>query len=154
MDELRAQLERAGFRISAAAAPTAIAQMASAFGVTLLDGFARLWAVSDGMRGEGIDILPLSAVSDYADIFEGGFGYLPFTDCNDSNPYAVCCRGPLRGKIVHIFHDDQSVVVCRDLDRFLELVIEARQSGDDVDRLPGDYAFDHPDRTAQDASTA
>jgi hypothetical protein len=34
------------------------------------------------------------------------WGYFPFTDCNDSNPYCVCCNGPLRGRVVHVFHDD------------------------------------------------
>ena len=40
-----------------------------AFGVSIPDGFRELWMLSDGMSGDGIDLLSLSAVEDYADVF-------------------------------------------------------------------------------------
>jgi hypothetical protein len=107
-----------------------------AFGVRLPDDFVALWAHADGAAGDGIDLLSLSAAGEYAGAFAGGIGYVPFTDCNVSNPYAVCCREPLRGVVAHVFHDDEPELVCRGLGRFLELVAAAREGGD-VARVGG-----------------
>lgn len=145
--------EQVGFQRRAGAAAGAIAQVEAAFGVQLPSEFIELWSLTDGMTGDGIDVLPLSEVEKYSDVFAGGFGYIPFTDCNDSNPYAVCCRDPLRGMILHVYHDAETEIVCRGLDRFLELVAAARVDGE-VDRIVGDMAFDVPDRTTEDAATA
>src|SRR5262245_45358973 len=109
---LPALLNRAGFRPRAGAAPAAVAQVEAAFGVELPDEFAALWASSDGAAGDGIDLLSLSAAGEYSGAFSGGFGYVPFTDCNDSNPYVVCCHDPLRGVVAHVFHDDEPALVC------------------------------------------
>jgi hypothetical protein len=151
MHPLPTLLDRSGFKPRAGGTPAAIAGVEAAFGVRLPDEFRELWALSDGMDGDGIELLPLSTVAAYAGAFGGGFGYVPFAECNDSNPYAVCCREPLRGVVAHVFHDDQARLVCRGLGRFLELVAEARESGE-VDRIEGDLAFDRPDRTAEDAA--
>ncbi len=154
MSNFSSLLNAAGFQVREAAAGAAIARTESAFGVHLPDDFRAFWALSDGAAGDGIDILPLAAVDAYAAILTGGFRYVPFTDCNDSNPYAICCLGPLRGMVVHLFHDDEAHLICRGLTRFLELVAEARQGDGDVDRIAGDFAFDRPDRSAADAVTA
>jgi hypothetical protein len=154
MHDLQTIAARAGFRRRPGANQAAIARTEAAFGVQLPDGFPELWAYSDGMDGDGIELLPLSAVAEYAPIFAGGFGYVPFADCNDSNPYAVCCREPLQGVVVHVFHDDEAQLVCRGLPRFLELVAEARQGDAGVGRIAGDLAFDHPNRTVEDIAAA
>lgn len=143
----------AGFRPRAGATPAAIARTEVALGVRLPGEVADLWAFSDGMAGNGVELLSPAAVEQYAGVFLGGFGYVPLTDCNDSNPYAVCCENPLRGVVAHVFHDDEPQLVCRGLGRFLEFVAEARAGGD-VSRIDGDFAFDRPARTAEDAATA
>jgi hypothetical protein len=140
MNDLQTLVARAGFRPRAGAYQTAIARMATTFGVQLPDGFPELWAFSDGMDGDGMAWLPLSAVEEYAPSFAGAFGYVPFADCDDSNPYVVCCREPLRGVVVHVFHDDEAQLICHGPRRFLELVAEARRDGAGVDRIAGDLA--------------
>jgi hypothetical protein len=151
--DLPALLGRAGFRPRAGAASAAVARVEAAFGVRLPDELAALWAYTDGAAGDGIELLSPAAAEEYAGVFAGGLGTVPLTDCNDSNPYAVCCRGPLVGFVAHVFHDDEPALVCRGLGRFLELVAEAREGGA-VARITSDLAFDRPDRTADDAARA
>lgn len=146
-------LRWADFQPRTGAAPAAIERVESVFGVRLPDDLAALWAYTDGAAGDGIDLLSPAAAEGYAAAFAGGFGCVPFTDCNDSNPYAVCCRDPLAGFVAHVFHDDAPALVCGSLGRFLELVAGARDGGD-VDRIAGDLAFKHPERTAEDAVAA
>src|SRR5262245_15002001 len=126
MEDLIPLLNRAGFRGRRGADPDAIAQTEAAFGVTFTDDLRDLWTYSEGLAGDGVEILSLTGAMEYVTLFPGGFGYVPFTDCNDSNPYAVCCNEPLRWLVVHVFHDDEVRLVCRGLCRFLELVAEAR----------------------------
>jgi hypothetical protein len=147
-------LHRAGFRGRLGADPETIARVEAAFGVTLTDDLRDLWTYSDGLAGDGIEILSLAGAEPYAGVFFGGFGYVPFTDCNDSNPYAVCCQEPLRWLVVHAFHDEEARLICRGVRRFLELVAETRAGGGDVDRIEGDFAFDRPERTAIDVTAA
>jgi hypothetical protein len=79
------------------------------------------------------------------------WGYFPFTDCNDSNAYCVCCSGPLRNRIAHVFHDDVAGLKFWELGRFLDAVaaaVASRGEGrPELDRLPGDYTPDRQDRT-------
>src|SRR5688572_2937717 len=95
--DLPTLLTEAGFQRRSGASSAAIARLEAAFNAQLPADFAQLWAYSDGMSGNGIDILSLAKVEEYAGTFEGGFDYVPFTECHDSNPYAVCCRDPIRG---------------------------------------------------------
>jgi len=85
------------------------------------------------------------------------WGYFPFTDCNDSNPYCVCCKGPLRNRVVHVFHDDVAELKFWDLDRFLDAVataVASRGTGHPrLDRLPGEYTSDREDRTEDEVRT-
>jgi hypothetical protein len=154
MDELQTLLDRAGLRPRGPATPAALADVEAAFGFRLPAEFVDLWSLADGMAGDGIDILPLDIAGQYATIFDSGLGYVPFTECNDSNPYSVCCRDPLRGVIAHVFHDGPPLLVCRSLGRFLELVAVARREGGEVDRLDGDFAIGRPDRTPADVELA
>ncbi len=85
-------------------------------------------------------------------------------DCNDANPYAICCDEPLTGFVALLYHDDAPVLSCRSLGRFLDLLVEKRRQvlamdeeqreGDfelRTDRLEDDLAFDRPERSAEDA---
>lgn len=152
--DLAGLLRRAGFRSSNKAVPTRIPVVESAFGITFPDDFRELWTLSDGMSGDGIELMSLESVEKYVEMFRGGPSFIPFGDCNDSNPYVACCREPLRGMIAHIFHDDDPCLVCRGLPRFLELVTESCRDDSDVGRLVGDFDFSHPDRTSEDANIA
>lgn len=97
----------------------------------------------------------MAAIGSYSGLFPPTIGYAPFTDCNDSDPYAICCNGPVRGLIAHIFHDgDDPVLICRGLHRFLELVAETLDGGGEADRMVGDFNFDRPDRDEVDVATA
>jgi hypothetical protein len=109
-----------------------------------------------------MEILPLARVVPYVEGMRGYgipqiWGYFPFTDCNDSNPYCVCCNGPLRGRVVHVFHDDVAQLVFWDLHRFFDAVAAAVVSRGKnyprLDRLPGQYASDRKDRTEEEVRT-
>jgi len=152
-------LSQAGYHLCAGAAPKAIAALEAVYKVSLPDEFKELWSLTDGVADVELEILSLDGIQKYAaafDTFFGDFGYVPFTDSNDSNPYSMVCRGPLRGMIVHIFHDDQPVLVCRSLRRFFELVAAQRYERNerDVARLAGDLAVAAPNRTETDAAIA
>lgn len=149
MADLSTLIDRAGFRRRVGAAPSAIARQGSVFQVRLPDEFVELWTLSDGMDGDGIEVLSLAGIEKYAGVFAGGFGYVPFTDTNDSNPYCFCCDGPLRGVVAHVCHDDEPELVCRGLRRFLELVAESKEH-DTVDRISGELSFDVANRTDAD----
>jgi hypothetical protein len=152
--DLAKLISDASLRAKRAANPAEIAQVASRFNVTFPDEFVELWNFSDGLDGDEITFIPLSTVVRYAEVFESGFGLIPFTDCNDSNPYSFFCRGPLRGTIVHVFHDDEPRLVCHGLKRFLELICDARRNGDDVSLITGDFDVDRPERTPEDVVLA
>jgi hypothetical protein len=137
------------------ATPNALARVEELFAVHLPDEFRQLYLTSDGfdLPIAGMRILPLTEIEPYADAFAGRLLYVPFTDSNDSNPYAVCCQEPLVRFVAHVPHDDESRLVCRNLPRFFESLDEAIRSGDGADRLAGDLDFAQPDRTTADSHT-
>jgi hypothetical protein len=128
-------------------------------GLSLPPQVRAFYGATNGLTIEGdgrMEILPLAEVVPYIDGMRGYgipevWGYFPFTDCNDSNPYCVCCNGPLRNRVVHVFHDDVARLKFSDLGRFLDAVAAAVVSkGEDraeLDRLPGEYTSDRKDRT-------
>jgi SMI1 / KNR4 family (SUKH-1) len=118
--------------------------------------------IGDGWPAARMKILPLAEVMPYVEGMRlcgipQVWGYFPFTDCNDSNPYCVCCNGPLRNRVVHVFHDDVAALKFWNLGRFLDAVAAALVSkGEDhpqVDRLPGEYTSDREDRTEDEVRT-
>jgi cell wall assembly regulator SMI1 len=46
------------------------------------------------------------------------FGNFPFAENNDSNPICICCKPPLAGFVVQVFHDDVPQLKFRSLDGF------------------------------------
>jgi SMI1 / KNR4 family (SUKH-1) len=128
-------------------------------GLTIDDGGLRYGSVRPAAW---MKILPLTEVIPYVEGMRQYdipqvWGYFPLTDCNDSNPYCVCCNGPLRNRVVHVFHDDVAELNFWNLGRFLDAVAAAVVSkGEDhpeLDRLPGDYTSDREDRTEDEVRT-
>lgn len=150
MPDLSQLLTRAGFRSRPPATADSLAKLEAEIGVPITDGLRQLWLISDGASRNGIELLSVEGAREYGYAMSGA-GLIPFTDCNDSNPYAVCGRGPLMNAVVHIQHDGDTNLICRDVERFLELVSEA---GDEVDQLVGDYAMDTLDRKQEDNEKA
>ncbi len=154
IDDLPTLLKSAGFHLRTGANASSLDRLESLLELRLPAEFSQLYSLSDGADSHGLQLYPVSEIEGYADVFEGGLGYVPFTDSNDSNPYSICCNDPMRGMIVHVFHDDESPLICRGLGRFFDLIIEARQRGTDVGFIEGDFAFDRRERTADDVITA
>ncbi len=75
------------------------------------------------------------------------WGYFPFTDNNDSNPFCVCCASPLIGYVVLVSHDDSAAIKFRSLESFLAAQGGAT-GGRDLYELPSDFAGEA--RTAAD----
>ncbi len=77
------------------------------------------------------------------------WGYFPFTDNNDSNPFCVCCAAPLTGYVVQVFHDDSAAIKFRSLDRFLVALREYVAKDEwDIHEMPSQ--FDGEARTTGD----
>jgi hypothetical protein len=152
MPDLQSLLDRAGFRPRGPAADSAIAELESALDIRLPAEIVQLWRHSDGMEADGMELLPVASAQRFT--FAEGFCYVPFAYCQDSNPYAIACREPLVGTVIHICHDDDWSLLCRGLARFLELVGDARQRGEGMDQIAGDFDFAAPDRSAEDAALA
>jgi hypothetical protein len=145
--------------------PAALAHAEERLAVRLPKEFRELYRTTNGLviPDLNLEFEPLSQIENYAGFLTKGFGYFPFTECNDSNPYALCCAEPLTGFVVHLYHDDEPVLACRSLGRFLDLLVERRQqmlAADvkqrsslylHINRLEGDLAFDQPERNGDDA---
>ena len=158
-------LDSLGATLRPGADEATLARAEASHGVRFPEDVRAFYRVTDGLVLEDLDLemLPLSSFGPLAGPLNEGHGYAPFTESNDSNPYAVCCAGPLLGFVVHLYHDNETVLVCRSLGRFLDLVAERQrqvpgateeQMADLVfccNSLAGDLAFDRPERTADDA---
>jgi hypothetical protein len=145
--------------------PAALARVEKLLNVRLPAEFRDLYLATDGVEFPdlGFEITPVAVAGEYAGFLTKGFGYAPFTEANDSNPYTVCCDEPLTGFVVHLFHDDEPVLVCRTLGRFLDLIADLLRQArgldeeelEDLDlrcdRVDGDLALELPERTPDDA---
>ena len=165
MDDLRAFFHA----VAATPNPGATAAELDAFearnGLSLPPQLRTFYGSTNGLTiagGGWMKILPLAEVMPYIEgMREYGipqvWGYLPFTDCNNSNPYCVCCNGPLRNRVVHVFHDNVAELKFWDLGRFLDALAAAVVSKEEdhpkLDRLPGEYTSDHEGRTKDEVRT-
>src|SRR5262245_32189203 len=165
MNDLRAFLHAVG----AAANPGATAAELDSFetrtGLSLPPQLRDFYRSTNGLTiggGGWMKVLPLAEVMPYVQgMRDYGvpqvWGYFPLTDCNDSDPYCVCCNGPLRNRVIHVFHDDVAQLKFWDLGRFLDAVAVAVVSkGEDhpeLDMLPGEYTSDREDRTEDEVRT-
>jgi hypothetical protein len=108
-----------------------------------------------------LELLPLNLVADYVEAFHSFgipcWGYFPFTDSNDSNPYCVCLAGPVAGYVVRVFHDDTAAIAYRSLRSFLRTLLEViatDEEGAALWDLPHELRSDTIDRTPADVATA
>jgi hypothetical protein len=127
-------------------------------GLSLPEPIVRLYEASNRLNIDkvGLKFLPLEGVKKYIEGFQRlqvteRWGYFPFTDANDFNPYCVCCNEPLAGKIVHVFHDDSARLDFGGLETFVAAVLKLARSRDDpwIDNLPAQYDDVH-NRTPED----
>ena len=175
MDDLRAFFHTVGAAPNAGATAVELDAFEARTGLSLPAQLRTFYMSTNGLTIDGngsryvsvrpaawMEILPLAKVVPYVEgMRQYGipqvWGYFPFTDCNDSNPYCVCCNGPLRNRIVHVFHDDVAQLMFWELRRFLDAVATAVVSrGQDhprLDRLPGEYTSDREDRTEDEVRT-
>jgi hypothetical protein len=139
----------------------ALARAEEAQGVRFPENVREFYRATDGLVLPDLDleILPLSSFGPIAGPLNEGHGYAPFTESDGANLYAICCAGPLFGFVVHLYDDNEPVLVCRSLGRFFDLLVERRLQMFAADKeidpcvydLEGDLAFDRPERTADDA---
>lgn len=113
----------------------------------MTDELRDLYATCNGanIRRMRFRIIPLDEVLAYKHFVTCELGYFPFTDENDSNPYCVCCKGPLRGWVVHMMHDNESQIVFRSLSNFLAVI--SRASDLPKKRYPAQSEFGDDRRT-------
>jgi hypothetical protein len=171
MSGVKAFFEAVGVEPEGGVSKGRLDQLEETLEVKLPADFRELYGLADGLAVDGgsMEFLDVERIEDYAGAFSAAFGYVAFAECNDSNPYALCCNGPLRGVVAHLYHDDESKLVCRDLGRFLDLVAEraariraAAGSEDEdevseanrLDDIGGDLAFAVRERTAEDLRRA
>jgi hypothetical protein len=149
---------------------TRLGKLEKALNVELPDDFRELYGLADGFTLEdGMEVHDVEQIESYADMFAGPFGYVPFASCHDSNFYALCCNEPVRGLVAHLYHDDESKLICRGLGRFLDIVAErvlrmkAALGTDEVDEvgeanrldfIAGDLALNVRQRSEQDVRAA
>lgn len=81
-------------------------------------------------------------------------GQFPFASNNDSDPFCVCCKGPLLGHVIQTPHDDEPRLMYRSAAGFFraaaaQLATAKRYEPHD---LPSE--FDAPERTDEDARIA
>jgi hypothetical protein len=175
MDDLRAFFHAVGAAPKPGATPAELDAFEARTGLSLPPQLRAFYGATNGLTIDGggsryvsmrpaawMKILPFAEVMQYVEGMRRYgipqvWGYLPFTDCNDSNPYCVCCNGPLRNRVVHVFHDDVARLKFWELDRFLDAVAAAvvsrGQDPPEVDRLPGEYTSDREDRTEDEVCT-
>lgn len=129
-------------------------------GLKFPEAYRKFLSKSDGVffKKQSIKIFSLKESVEYFEkICKFGltktWGYFPVLDNNDSNPWCICCRPPLTGYIVHVFHDDSAQIGFRSIENFLAKI----QSGPADDVL----FLDHPEtdfqsngRTSHDIETA
>lgn len=154
--------------------PGATASELSAFearsGLSLPSQLRTFYQLSNGatvLQGEMIILSLAEALSQFRDMREYGvpqaWGYFPFADCNNSDPYCVCCSDPVRGRIVQVFHDDAAQLRFSNISRFLDATAGAaaaiavctdpdRENVEDLGRLDGEYVH-RLERTEDEVST-
>lgn len=135
-----------------------IEKLETQIGGSLPSTFKALYRQSDGFNvpSSRLNVLPISKISKYYDnlIHSGvprAWNYVPFTDSNDSNPFCICCSEPLNGRIVHLMHDDASVLAFSSIDAFFTAVVDLMN--DDIghiDNIIFDYDSGHRRRSSKD----
>lgn len=129
-------LQMSGAMAFPPAGATELAEFERSSGLSLPDELRELYSTCNGLEIEylGLRFLPLHEVMEYAHFFQNALGLFPLTDENDSDPYAVCCRGPLQGWVVHVRHDGDSSLDFRNVGAFVK-AIENLSPDDDYPKI-------------------
>ncbi len=132
MEEILTRFVQLGIRRNAGAEPSHLDRVESVFAVKLPEDFRAFYLATDGLDISelGIELLSLTGIEQFSDFPDELLGYLPFGDCNDSNPYSLCFWEPIVGFVVHLWHDNGPDLTCRSFTRFLEMVL------DRLERIP------------------
>ncbi len=124
-------LNRLGISPRPSASDEEIADAERRTGLTFTNELRDLYRFTDGVTIDdfSLKILPLKDVLAFHRMLrEAGYpqiwGYLPFTDSNDSNPYCVCCRAPLTGYVALVSHDNSAKLSHRGLHAFFVALSE------------------------------
>lgn len=64
-------------------------------------------------------------------------GLFALDDANDSNPFCYVTRGPLRGCILHLHHDDDSAIEFSSLSAFIGALRSAVKEASHIDDMSG-----------------
>jgi hypothetical protein len=174
-------VQHAGIQCTQSATPEELSQFETASRLSLPAPVREFYAATNGCyieqpAGVGMTILSLAEALKFVQGMENfgipaQWGYFPFTDTNDSNPYCVCCNSPVQGWIAHVYHDDVAELQFRSIESFLTAITDvvrlARSDPEEfrLDELPHDFGpgkigGDTPDiearqtfREANDAET-
>lgn len=158
MSELSNLLAELDAKTFPGASEAALAAFEIETGLRLPAAVRTLYAASDGLTlgSRPLRFLPLAEVQDYSAAMQeigipARWGYFPLIDDDDSNPYCVCCHGPLAGYVVQVFHDDAAALKFRSLESFLAALAGGGAAGGrDLYEMPPDFVG--PARTAADSA--
>jgi len=126
----------------------------------LPDEFQAFYLLCDGIGFDDFasQILPLDKVERLkCELEEFGirrsWDYVPFTEDNTSNPVCVCCRDPLAGYIVQVFHDDSPKIKWRNLASLIgKMPAQLERDEFEFESVPAD--FSEPERSEADTAAA
>lgn len=164
MDPIDGFIKRFASRPKAGATTEELSALEHRLGMKFPPDFRKLYLRSNGftVKAPPFKVLSLRQVEQYVLRLEAAevprqWGYLPFTDSNDSDPYCVCSREPIEGCVVRLYHDGvEPSLDFRTLGSFLsaiELLI-----GDDydphLDDLKSDFPVGDPRRSVEDQHRA
>jgi hypothetical protein len=114
-----------------------ISQFEAKTGLKLPAELREIYEACNGLKLKegGLEILSLETSLTWVEAFrrEGispVFGYLPFAEANDSNPFCVCCSGPMTGLVVRVFHDDSPRLMFRSVDSFFKWLLSLENEED------------------------
>lgn len=124
--------------------------------MTFPDELRQLYRFTNGVTIDefSLKILDLKGMLEFQQMLKNAgypqiWGYLPFTDSNDSNPYCICCLSPLTGYVVLVSHDDSAKLTHRGLNAFFvalsellepHLETEDWQEHFDIEELRDDFS--------------
>lgn len=113
------------------ATPAQLDELESKTSLSLPQSFRSLYEGSNGLTIPKLQLsfYPIDAILQCFDgmhsvLGTDPFGWLPFTDARDSDPYAICCSPPLCWRIAHVRHDDVASLDFGDLESFLAALMK------------------------------
>lgn len=88
----------------------------------------------------GIDCLAFDKAEHYSKclaeyVLYSALGVWVLNDANDSNPYCLATAGPLKGMIIHVFHDDDPKITFASLEEFLAALQALPATGIHIDKI-------------------